>query len=48
MENIIKIFNAYIETGENFIDTANKYTEGTSEKFVGEFISSIMPTLLQI
>jgi aryl-alcohol dehydrogenase-like predicted oxidoreductase len=35
-----KIFNAYVEAGGNFIDTANKYTEGTSEKFIGEFISS--------
>jgi aryl-alcohol dehydrogenase-like predicted oxidoreductase len=35
-----KIFNAYVEAGGNFIDTANKYTEGTSEKYIGEFISS--------
>jgi aryl-alcohol dehydrogenase-like predicted oxidoreductase len=39
-EKCQKIFNAYVEAGGNFIDTANKYTEGTSEKFVGEFISS--------
>ena len=35
-----KIFDAYAKAGGNFIDTANRYTEGTSEKFVGEFISS--------
>jgi aryl-alcohol dehydrogenase-like predicted oxidoreductase len=33
-----KIFDAFAEAGGNFIDTANKYTNGTSEKFVGEFI----------
>ena len=35
-----KIFDAYAEAGGNFIDTANRYTNGTSEKFVGEFIAS--------
>jgi aryl-alcohol dehydrogenase-like predicted oxidoreductase len=34
------IFEAYAEAGGNFIDTANRYTEGTSEKFVGEFIAA--------
>lgn len=33
-----RIFEAYAKAGGNFIDTANKYTEGTSEKFVGEFV----------
>jgi aryl-alcohol dehydrogenase-like predicted oxidoreductase len=33
-----KIFDAYANAGGNFVDTANRYTEGTSEKFVGEFI----------
>jgi len=32
-----KIFDAFVEAGGNFIDTANNYTNGTSEKFVGEF-----------
>jgi aryl-alcohol dehydrogenase-like predicted oxidoreductase len=32
------IFEAYANAGGNFIDTANRYTEGTSEKWVGEFI----------
>lgn len=35
-----KIFKAFAEAGGNFIDTANLYTNGTSEKYVGEFISS--------
>jgi aryl-alcohol dehydrogenase-like predicted oxidoreductase len=35
-----KIFDAYVEVGGNFIDTANRYTEGTAEKFVGEFIAA--------
>jgi aryl-alcohol dehydrogenase-like predicted oxidoreductase len=34
-----KMFNAYVQAGGNFIDTANKYTEGTSEKYIGEFIA---------
>lgn len=33
------IFDAFVKEGGNFVDTANRYTEGTSEKFVGEFIS---------
>ncbi len=34
-----KIFDAYTDAGGNFIDTANRYTEGTSERYVGEFIA---------
>lgn len=37
-EDSRKIFQTYVEGGGNFIDTANEYTEGTSEKYVGEFI----------
>jgi aryl-alcohol dehydrogenase-like predicted oxidoreductase len=33
-----KIYEAYREAGGNFVDTANVYTNGTSEDFVGEFI----------
>ncbi len=33
------IFDAFANAGGNFIDTANRYTEGTSEKYVGEFIT---------
>lgn len=35
-----KIFNAYTNAGGNFIDTANRYTEGTSEKIVGELVAA--------
>ena len=36
-----KIFDSFAEgAGGNFIDTANNYTNGTSEKFVGEFVKS--------
>lgn len=35
-----KMFDKFVEAGGNFIDTANKYTEGASEKYVGEFIAS--------
>ncbi len=34
------VFDAYANAGGNFIDTANGYTEGTSERYVGEFIAS--------
>ncbi len=32
------IFFRFLEAGGNFIDTANRYTEGTSERFLGKFI----------
>lgn len=32
------LFDTYANAGGNFIDTAVNYTNGTSEKFVGEFI----------
>src|SRR5256884_7096937 len=33
-----KVYNAFREAGGNFIDTANIYTNGTSESFLGEFM----------
>src|SRR5882672_7983947 len=33
-----QVFGAYLEAGGNFIDTANKYTNGTAEKLLGELI----------
>ena len=33
------IFDCFVEHGGNFIDTANGYTNGTSERIVGELIS---------
>ena len=35
-----KMFEVFANAGGNFLDTANRYTEGTSEKYVGEFIHS--------
>ena len=35
-----KIYDAFLEAGGNFIDTANGYTNGSSEKLVGEFIGN--------
>ncbi len=34
-----RIFDAYIESGGNFVDTANFYTGGTSESWLGEFMA---------
>jgi aryl-alcohol dehydrogenase-like predicted oxidoreductase len=34
------LFDAYAEAGGNFIDTANRYTKGTSEEYVGDFIAA--------
>ena len=35
-----RMFELFAEAGGNFIDTANNYTNGTSEKFVGEFVKA--------
>ncbi len=35
-----QIFDLYGEAGGNFLDTANLYTNGSSEKLLGEFIKS--------
>ena len=34
-----RIFDAFVAAGGNFVDTANNYTNGTSEELVGEFAS---------
>lgn len=39
-EEAKKIYDAFREAGGNFIDTANLYTNGSSERFVGEFIAN--------
>lgn len=36
-EEARRIFDAYVDRGGNFIDTANQYTNGTSERLLGEF-----------
>ena len=33
-----RIFDAFLDAGGNFVDTANLYTNGTSETFLGEFV----------
>ncbi|MEP0799430.1 aldo/keto reductase [Funiculus sociatus] len=35
-----QVFDAFVEAGGNFIDTANGYTDGSSEKIVGELIAA--------
>ncbi len=40
MDESRRMFDAFAEAGGNFIDTANRYTEGTSERYVGEFVRS--------
>jgi aryl-alcohol dehydrogenase-like predicted oxidoreductase len=35
-----RMFDAYAKAGGNFLDTANRYTEGTSERFLGDFIAA--------
>ena len=35
-----RIFDTYAEAGGNFLDTANRYTEGSSERLVGEFVAA--------
>ncbi len=34
-----KMFDFFVNQGGNFIDTANRYTEGSSEKYLGEFVA---------
>ena len=33
-----RILDTYLDAGGNFVDTANLYTNGTSESFLGEFV----------
>ena len=35
-----RIFDRYVEAGGNFVDTSSNYTNGTAERFVGEFVAS--------
>jgi aryl-alcohol dehydrogenase-like predicted oxidoreductase len=35
-----KVFDTFAKAGGNFIDTANRYMMGTSEKYVGDFVGS--------
>jgi aryl-alcohol dehydrogenase-like predicted oxidoreductase len=38
-EECARILDAFAEAGGNFVDTANAYTNGTSERIVGELIA---------
>ena len=40
-ENSFKILQSFADAGGNFIDTANIYKLGTSEKIIGEFFTGI-------
>ena len=35
-----RLFDLYVDAGGNFIDTADMYTEGTSEKWLGKFVAA--------
>lgn len=39
-ETSFKILETFANEGGNFLDTANRYTEGTSEKIIGDFVQS--------
>src|SRR5258708_20164862 len=41
-----QIFETYLDRGGNFIDTANQYTNGTSERLVGEFANGLRDRLV--
>jgi aryl-alcohol dehydrogenase-like predicted oxidoreductase len=41
-----KVYDAFREAGGNFIDTANVYTNGTSESFLGEFMQGHRPSVV--
>ena len=41
-----KIYQRFIDQGGNFIDTADAYTNGTSEKFLGDFMEGHRPQVV--
>ena len=41
VETSTKVLDAYIDKGGNFIDTANIYTNGHSEKIIGDHIGCV-------
>ncbi len=38
-EECQKVFDAFVDAGGNFFDTANMYSQGNSERILGEFIA---------
>ncbi|MBO0698287.1 MAG: aldo/keto reductase [Zavarzinella sp.] len=45
-EEARKVYDAFREAGGNFIDTANLYTNGSSESFLGEFMQGHRPSVV--
>jgi aryl-alcohol dehydrogenase-like predicted oxidoreductase len=45
-EEAKKLYDAFREAGGNFIDTANVYTNGSSESFLGEFMQGHRPSMV--
>src|SRR5688572_10729967 len=41
-----QVFNTFLDKGGNFIDTADFYTNGSSEKLIGEFSQGIRDRLV--
>jgi aryl-alcohol dehydrogenase-like predicted oxidoreductase len=41
-----RIFDAYVDAGGNFIDTANMYTQGSSERYLADFIAPLRSRLV--
>ncbi len=41
-----RVFDTYVEAGGNFIDTADFYTGGTSESWLGEFVENRRDSLV--
>ena len=41
-----KVYDAFRAAGGNFLDTANMYTKGTSESFLGEFMQGHRPSVV--
>jgi aryl-alcohol dehydrogenase-like predicted oxidoreductase len=41
-----KVYDAFREAGGNFIDTANLYTNGESESFLGDFMTGHRPSVV--
>jgi aryl-alcohol dehydrogenase-like predicted oxidoreductase len=46
LEESRKQFNLFLDQGGNFIDTANYYTNGSSEQFIGELAKGIREQLV--
>ena len=45
-EEARKVYDAYRSAGGNFIDTANMYTNGSSETLLGEFMGDHRPSMV--